>query len=140
MKFRNLLLALTLATALACSGSEKPAPDPTSAGTPVPGQTTTPAPEATEELVTGSNGASNGTATTPGSGRGHPTVLGATIKGKPMNVKPGADRLFQNGPTEEEIRRFRARQQRKKAGRLTSGRGGHSQPVFDDHVERIPKG
>ncbi len=139
MQLRNLLLALLLANSLACSGSKKPAPTPSASDTPAVSETAAPDGSDPQGSANGSQG-SRGDKKATGSEGGRLTVIGQHIKSKPMNVSGDKDRLFQNGPTREEIARFRARQEAKRRGRTTQGRGGHNQPVFDDNLERMEQG
>ncbi len=136
MQLRTLLLTLLLATSLGCSGSKKPTPTPSASGTPSVSETAAPNGSDPQGSTTGSHG-TKGDKKATGSEGGRLTVIGQHIKSKPMNVSGDKDRLFQNGPTREEIARFRARQEAKRRGRTTQGRGGHNQPVFNDNLEEV---
>lgn len=147
MKFKTTLLIALTAALLGCSSTEKvsqqAAPTEEAVAASVePGAVSGHDAEAGRgtglNRGTGSNG---GGETSSLAGKTQPSkrpVLIGKIETKPMNLTNDRDRLFQNGPTPAEIKRFRARQKKRSQGsRLSADRGGHTMPMFADQLETV---
>lgn len=136
---QGLLVILTLSLFLGCSSTSNGNPD--DGMTPTTGQSQPTDVKGDQEVAaTGVSGAGQTGSSTVVDADGVEIVSEPADTKPPepqtgMNIEEGVDRLFQNGPSAEEIKRYTAKPERRSY--KFNNEGDNGAPVFDDNVEEI---